>query len=45
MLAYAYDLADRINGMTHPSGLEVRYVRNAKGRVSGVETRSSAGTA
>jgi RHS repeat-associated protein len=41
VLGYAYDLADRITGMTYPSGRELRYSREAKGRVGGAETRSS----
>ena len=39
VLAYDYDLADRITGMTYPSGRELRYNRDAKGRVISVETR------
>jgi RHS repeat-associated protein len=41
-LAYTYDLADRIASVRYPSGREVRYNRDGKGRVSGVETRGSA---
>ena len=40
-LTYAYDLADRITQVGYPSGREVHYNRDAKGRVSGVETRAS----
>jgi YD repeat-containing protein len=40
-LRYAYDLADRIETITYPSGRQVRYVRDAKGRVVGVRTRAS----
>lgn len=40
-LAYTYDLADRIASVRYPSGREVRYNRDSKGRVSGVETRGS----
>ena len=40
-LTYAYDLADRIVEISYPSGRQVRYNRDIKGRVSGVETRSS----
>ena len=45
VLAYAYDLADRIASITYPSGREVRYVRDAKGRVSAIETRTSSAAA
>jgi YD repeat-containing protein len=41
-LRYAYDLADRAELVTYPSGRQVRYVRDAKGRVSAVRTRASA---
>jgi YD repeat-containing protein len=44
-LTYAYDLADRITQITYPSGRVVRYGYDAKGRVSNVETRSSAAAA
>ena len=40
-LTYAYDLADRITEIGYPSGRQVRYNRDIKGRVSGIETRSS----
>jgi RHS repeat-associated protein len=41
-LAYEYDLADRITQITYPSGRQVRYGYDGKGRVNLVETRSSA---
>lgn len=41
VLAYSYDLADRINEITYPSGRAVRYMRDAKGRVNSITTRSS----
>jgi RHS repeat-associated protein len=41
-LGYGYDLADRITAITYPSGREVRYDRDAKGRVAGVATRGAA---
>ena len=44
-LTYAYDLADRITQITYPSGRVVRYGRDAKGRVNGLETLSSAAAA
>ena len=44
-LRYAYDLADRIETMTYPSGRQVRYLRDAKGRVVGVRTRASSAVA
>ena len=34
-LSYTYDLADRIAEIIYPSGRQVRYNREAKGRVSG----------
>ena len=40
-LRYAYDLADRVETITYPSGRQVRYVRDAKGRVVSVRTRAS----
>ena len=40
-LSYAYDLADRISEIGYPSGRDVRYAYDAKGRVTGVETRAS----
>jgi RHS repeat-associated protein len=40
-LRYAYDLADRIEIITYPSGRQVRYVRNIKGQVVGVRTRAN----
>jgi RHS repeat-associated protein len=45
VLGYAYDLADRIVELTYPSGRSVRYVRDTKGRVAAVETRSSSAAA
>jgi RHS repeat-associated protein len=41
-LRYTYDLADRIERMTYPSGRQVQYSRDAKGRVMTVRTRASA---
>jgi YD repeat-containing protein len=40
-LRFAYDLADRIELVTYPSGRQVRYVRDAKGRVASVRTRAN----
>jgi RHS repeat-associated protein len=40
-LRYGYDLADRIETVTYPSGRQARYVRDAKGRVVGVRTRAN----
>jgi RHS repeat-associated protein len=40
-LRYAYDLGDRIETITYPSGRQARYVRDAKGRVVSVRTRAS----
>jgi RHS repeat-associated protein len=40
-LRYAYDLGDRIETITYPSGRQVRYVRDAKGKVVSVRTRVS----
>ncbi|HVR89833.1 MAG TPA: RHS repeat-associated core domain-containing protein [Novosphingobium sp.] len=40
-LAYTYDLADRITQIVYPSGREVAYGYDAKGRVSSVQTRAS----
>ena len=39
-LTYAYDLADRIVEIGYPSGRQVRYNRDIKGRVSAIETRA-----
>lgn len=41
VLAYGYDLADRISEITYPSGRAVSYVRDAKGRVSSIATRAA----
>lgn len=41
VLAYGYDLADRISEITYPSGRAVRYMRDAKGRVNSITTRAS----
>lgn len=35
---YGYNLADRLNAVTYPSGLRVDYVRNTQGEISGVTT-------
>ncbi len=42
-LGWSYDLADRIVQMTYPSGREIAYARDAKGRVIEVKTRANAG--
>lgn len=39
-LRYAYDLANRIVRITYPSGRQVRYGRDARGRVQNVATRA-----
>ena len=44
-LTCSYDLADRITQITYPSSRSVRYGYDAKGRVSGVDTRASAAAA
>lgn len=44
-LAYSYDLGDRISAITYPSGREVRYTHDTKGRVNAIETRASAAAA
>jgi YD repeat-containing protein len=41
-LSYAYDLGDRITQITYPSGRQVIYARDPKGRVTLVRTRASA---
>ena len=38
-LRYSYDLADRIRTVTYPSGRQVLYTRDDKGRVLAVKTR------
>ncbi len=40
-LRYAYDLADRVERITYPSGRQVLYVRDDKGRVTQVRTRAN----
>lgn len=35
-VSYAYDLADRLSGITYPSGLQVSYARNAHGEIDKV---------
>ena len=40
-LAYTYDLADRITQITYPSGRQVQYNRDTKGRVQSVRTRAT----
>src|SRR5688572_18170281 len=40
-VVYAYDLADRVTGITYPSGASVTYTRDAAGRVTGVAAKSS----
>jgi RHS repeat-associated protein len=44
-LAHAYDLADRIVTVTYPSGRIVNYLRDGRGRVSSVTTKSSSSAA
>jgi RHS repeat-associated protein len=41
VLAYAYDLADRIIEISYPSGRIVAYDRDSKGRVLGVRSKAS----
>jgi RHS repeat-associated protein len=41
-LTYAYDLGDRISQITYPSGRQVIYSRDPKGRVTLVRTRATA---
>ncbi|WP_379554153.1 RHS repeat-associated core domain-containing protein [Qipengyuania sp. DGS5-3] len=41
-LAYTYDVADRITQITYPSGRQVQYSYDSKGRVASVQTRASA---
>lgn len=41
-LAYQYDLAGRITQIAYPSGRQVRYNRDTKGRVASIETRANA---
>jgi YD repeat-containing protein len=41
-LSYAYDLGDRISQITYPSGRQVIYSRDPKGRVTLVRTRATA---
>jgi RHS repeat-associated protein len=45
VLAYTYDLADRIQTITYPSGRIVTYARDAYGRVSTVTTQANASAA
>lgn len=40
-LRYSYDLADRIRMITNPSGRQVLYTRDGKGRVLSVKTRAA----
>lgn len=40
-LRYAYDLGDHITRITYPSGRQVQYVRDEKGRVRSVKTRAN----
>lgn len=40
-MIYAYDLADRVAMITYPSGRQVQYNRDAKGRVLSVKTRAT----
>ena len=47
IVAYLYDLADRVTQITYPSGRIVTYVRDAQGRITSVTTKqtSTAATA
>jgi YD repeat-containing protein len=40
-LAYVYDLADRVTTMTYPSGRQVLYTYDTKGRATQVRTRAT----
>lgn len=42
---YEWDLADRLTGITYPSGRIVAYVRDAMGRVTSVTTKANASAA
>jgi RHS repeat-associated protein len=44
-VGYLYDLADRVSGITYPSGRIVSYVRDAQGRVTSVTTKQNAAAA
>jgi RHS repeat-associated protein len=44
-IAYAYDLVDRVEQITYPSGRIVDYSRDSQGRVTSVTTRTNAGAA
>lgn len=44
-LRYAYDLGDRVTRMTYPSGRQVSYRRDTKGRVLSVLTRADTASA
>ncbi|UKK86175.1 RHS repeat protein [Sphingopyxis sp. BSN-002] len=43
-LAWTYDLADRVVQVGYPSGRDVGYTRDAKGRVIEVKTRATSGS-
>ncbi|MBI3867402.1 MAG: hypothetical protein HY299_02640 [Verrucomicrobia bacterium] len=43
--AYTYDIADRVTGVTYPSGHIITYGRDSLGRVNSVAFRSSASAA
>ena len=43
-MAWTHDLADRITQIRYPSGRDVAYTRDAKGRVIEVKTRSTSGS-
>lgn len=43
-LGWTYDLADRIVEVSYPSGRDVAYTRDAKGRVVDVKTRPDSGS-
>lgn len=44
LTSYTYDAADRLVGITYPTGRSVAYVRNALGRVTSVTTTKGAVT-
>jgi RHS repeat-associated protein len=43
VIAYAWDGAGRLSGITYPGGREVSYTRDADGRVTQVQTRAAGG--
>lgn len=44
-LGWSYDLADRVVQVSYPSGRDVNYARDTKGRVVEVQTRPDSGSA